>query len=371
MRLAINGFRLGGAITGVPRYLASLLDEWDKDTRPFARMDLFVRHHATGAENIGFKNINTSQITPIVPYSFAEQFLLPLYARGADLLFCPSFIMPIGYKKPCVVTIHDTLQEIMPESFPFWARLRSAPLYRYSARNATLVLTDSENSREDIIRYYRVPENKVRVIHLAAAPCFRVLDNHEAAAKARDGMGLDERPYILFVGKLSVRRNIPALLGAFARLVREEGAPHRLVLVGVNHLGIPLHELITGPDLVERVTHLSRISDQDLAALYNGADCFVLPSSYEGFGLPLIEAMACGCPVVVFRNSSLAEIGKDAVRYPATEDEEGLVEALREVLGSGSLREDLSVRGLKRAAQFSWQKTAQQTLGALEEAANG
>jgi glycosyltransferase involved in cell wall biosynthesis len=132
-----------------------------------------------------------------------------------------------------------------------------------------------------------------------------------------------------------------------------------------------LQELIASHDLTDRVTHLTRISDKDLTTLYNGADCFVLPSTYEGFGLPLIEAMACGCPVVVFRNSSLAEIGGDAVRYPETEDEKGLIEAFRDVLGSSSLRDDLSARGLKRAAQFSWSNTAQQTLSALEEAANG
>ena len=368
MRLAINGYRLRGPLTGVPRYLLSLLREWERDPGPFTDIRVFTQPPPPRAHAPTFATIRTCSTTPWVPYVVSEQVLLPWHA-DADILFCPANTMPVGYRRPCVVTIHDVLQEIMPGTFPWWARLRHAPLYRYSARRATLVLTDSENSKAGILRYYRLPGDRVRVIPLAAAPCFRPLDDSRKVAAVRQRQGVGAGPYVLFVGKLSVRRNIPLLLKAVARAAGQESG-RRLILVGVNHLKLPLARLVAEAGLDGRVLHRCHVSDDDLVALYNGAGCLALPSLYEGFGLPVLEAMACGCPVVVFRNSSLVEVGGDAACYPETADEDGLTLALRAVLDSPALRDKLRVRGLRRAAQFSWRRTAEQTLQALEEAAH-
>ena len=370
MKLAIHGLRLSGPLTGVTRYLLSLLDEWKREPGMSDDICVYTHRPLNKQQLIRLQETRYEALSMCMPYILAEQLLLPRKAKAADVLFCPAFTIPIGYRRPCVVTIHDTLLEVMPESFPFWARLRYAPLFRYSARHATIVLTDSQSSKRDILRFYQVPEEKVRVTPLAAAPCFRLLQDRTVVEEARQRYGLGEDPFVLFVGKLSARRNIPMLLEAFSRTVGASNLPHRLVLVGVNHLHLPLQTLIARTGLTRRVIHVEEISDEDLTALYNAADTFVLPSLYEGFGLPPLEAMACGCPTILFRNSSLAEVGGDAAAYPTSSDFAGLSETLRLVLTSGSLRQDLQARGLERAKLFSWTRTARQVRGALEEAAS-
>lgn len=369
MKLAINGYRLEGHQTGVARYLVSLLHEWDHAPGPFTRIRLFSRNPDKDPRVPTLRTIRHVSLTPWLPYLVCEQVLLRFNAK-ADMLFCPANTMPVGYTGPCVVTIHDLLHEVMPETFPMWARVRHAALYKYSARHASQVLTVSENSRNDIIRIYGIPESKVRVIPLAAASCFGALEDRRPIDEARERFNIGSRPYVLFVGKLSVRRSIPMLLRAFAQLVHRLDMPHALVLVGANHLDMPLNLWLKETGLDGRVVHLPRVSDDDLVALYNGAECFVLTSLYEGFGLPVVEAMACGCPVVVFRNSSLAEVGGDAVFYPEAAEEECLAKALYTVLDSATLRADLRMRGLGRAGQFSWHRTATETLDALAQAAS-
>lgn len=368
MRLAINGYRLEGPQTGVARYLVSLLREWDLRPGPLRQIHLFSRLAAGDPRLREFRSIRHVSLVPWLPYGVCEQLLLPASGE-ADVLFCPANTMPVGYRKPSVVMVHDTLQEIMPRSFSLWARCRYTWLYRLSAKRATLVLTNSENTKADVVRHFKVPPEKVRVIPLAAAECFRVRPDTGPAAAALGQRGLGPRPFLLFVGKLSVRRCVPMLIRVFGQLVHRDRLAHQLVIVGQNHLGLPLKELARAFGIDDRILHLPRVSDEELVALYNRADCLVLPSLYEGFGLPIVEAMACGCPVIVFRNSALAEVGAGAVHYPASSSAEGLLEALQAVLSSPVLRAELRQKGLERAREFSWNRTARETLAALEQAA--
>jgi glycosyltransferase involved in cell wall biosynthesis len=370
VRLAIHGFRVLGNLTGVPRYLLNLLRQWDEEPGPFNSIALLTHRPWNGERAPAYANVQKVPLRPRLPYALAEQFLLPRFAR-ADVLFCPAYTMPVGYRGRCVVTIHDMMQELIPDSFPWWCRLRYGPLYRYSARRADLVLTDSEHSKDDIVRIYGLAEHKVRAIPLASDVCFRPLDDQARITSARRELGIVDRPSVLFVGKLSKRRNIPMLLEAFSRAVRAAVVPHALVLVGVNHLELPLDKLVSEFDLTGRLVHRNDVDDERLIALYNGADCMVYPSSYEGFGLPPLEAMSCGCPVILFRNSSLIEVGGDAAHFAGSPTTDGLTDALVTVLRSPAYRDDLRARGLEQSKRFCWKRTARETLAALEEVARG
>ncbi len=366
MHLGISAHRLAIARTGVARYLASLLAEWavwPPEELPFDRITLFsprpVEAPARYRRAIGGGRL---------PLALWEHGWLPWRARqlGVDLLFCPAYVIPLGYRGAggrAVVTIHDVMQEAIPGEFPFSSRFRHAPLYRSSARRAATILTDSEASRRDIERYYGGPPGRIAVVPLAADPSFHPRpDDDLADLRARYGLG--EAPVILFVGKFSRRRNLPALIEAFARLAHD-GCPHLLVLVGVNHLGLPVDELARRAGVGERVVYARFVPDEDLRRLYALADLFVYPSEMEGFGLPVLEAMASGTPAVTLRRPVFEEVAGDAACYAESGTPEALHAAMAGVVTDRARHAELRRKGLERARAFSWTTTARRTMDVL------
>jgi glycosyltransferase involved in cell wall biosynthesis len=284
-------------------------------------------------------------------------------------LFCPSYTIPFGYRGKAVVTMHDAAQELYADSFSWWSRLRFAPLYRYSAIHADAVITDSHASKRDLVTCYRLPEDRVKVIYLAPDEIFRPLRDPRPLSMIRKKYLGDDRPFILYVGKLSTRRNIPTLISAFGQLKQQHRMPHKLLLVGLNYRKIDVTGLAEDCGMACDVAHVDYISDEDLVLLYNAADLFVFPSSYEGFSLPILEAMVCGVPVVTVNSSALREIAQDAAYLVDAPRADALAHALYQVITEDSLRNDLVGRGLARVASFSWEATAQATLSVLEQVA--
>jgi glycosyltransferase involved in cell wall biosynthesis len=287
--------------------------------------------------------------------------------READVLLSPAYVAPLTYRGRLLVVVHDVLQELLPSTLPGrWPRAQAA-LYRRSARRADLVLTVSQSSKADIERLYRIPAARIRAIPLAADDSFRVFAADTSGVRRR--YGLEGRPFVLFVGKLSLRRNLLNLVRAFAEARRRASPSACLVVVGPHTHPLPLEELGAELGLGDSLRVLGYVSEEDLRPLYREAEVFVYPSEYEGFGLPVLEAMASGTAVITLDNSALREVAGDAAWLLPSADVEGLAGAMAALLSDPELRLRYVERGLQRAAQFSWRRTAEETMAAVVEVA--
>jgi alpha-1,3-rhamnosyl/mannosyltransferase len=280
-----------------------------------------------------------------------------------------NFIAPPPGKARVVATIHD----LTPIRFPHWHTPYQRLVAKYlpkSVRRSDLLIADSQSTADDLMSYLDVPEEKIRVVPLAAAPHFYAPPGPEALLAARGRYGLTGS-YFLFVGTLEPRKNLGTLLLAYQKLPADVQREHPLVLVGSR--GWEDERLLTTIDALPHVKWLGRVPDADLPALLAGALGFVYPSYFEGFGLPVLEAMAAGCPVVTSNVSSLPEVtgtGPDAAALLVHPDDvAGLAAAMTRLAEEPALREDLKARGLARARLFSWDKAAAQTLAVYRELA--
>lgn len=282
-----------------------------------------------------------------------------VYRADVDLLHMPANVIPFWLPCPTLVTIHDTTVFHLPRNFPFWHRNYFRLLVPWAARHASMILTVSEHSKRDIVKQFRVAPVKVVVTYLAASPACRTISEQEIL-KVRQRYELES--FILTVGTLEPRKNMIRLLQAFA-LLRQNGFSYQLVHAGpqgwlFDDILVEVERL----ELQDSVRFLGRVPSEDLVGLYNAASAFVYPSLYEGFGLPVLEAMACGCPVISSNTSSLPEVVGDAGIMIDPYNVQQLADAIQKVLEDKVLAQDMRQRGLERAILFSWQRCAQETL---------
>jgi len=303
------------------------------------------------------------------PHHPLEQLALPLELLRfrVDLLHSPDFIPPFHRRCRSVVTIHD----LAFLRFPHLLTPQSARYYGQVAKaveSADQVIAVSHATRNDLLELLSADPKKVAVVHSGVSPECRPLDPAEVELRRRE-IGLPER-FILFVGTLEPRKNIPGLLRAFAPVWKEHRIP--LVLAGQKGwLYEEIFKVLSELDLGGRVIFAGHIPPAQLVYYYNCADLLVLPSLYEGFGLPVLEAMACGTPVIVSNSSSLPEIAGEAALAVSPEDVDGLAAAMDRLLTDEALRQHLIHLGLQRAALFSWERTARETLEIYRRAAQG
>lgn len=316
---------------------------------------------------------------PLVGPILREQVLLPstTWLHRADVAHFPAGTAPLVCPCKTVVTIHDAIEHLSVDctgapSVPRGSKRWLMALYnrfcqRLVARSATLVITVSDCSRDDIIRYVGVPESKIKVIPEAPGPEFGPI------APAHLNRDLSELgPFVMAIGSADPRKNIANLVRAYAALSSELIERHRLVLVwSHDHLRQGLLELARQEGVLERIVSVAAPDDSRLGQLYNAATVFVFPSLYEGFGLPPLEAMACGAPVISSNTSSLPEVLGDSAVLVNPRSVGELTRALDVMLSDSRLRSDLSARGLARVRRFSWERTAQLTLNAYEKVAAG
>jgi glycosyltransferase involved in cell wall biosynthesis len=284
--------------------------------------------------------------------------------RPPGVLFVPSHVVPLWHPRS-VVTIHDLGYLHEPEAHTPSQRRMLDWTTRWSCRAATKIIAISNATRFDLVKHYGVDEQKIRVIyHGISSSMTRASDHAIEEVKAK--YGLPNR-YILFVGTVQPRKNI-ARIAAAMKIVSDSGLPQILVVAGkAGWLSEEVEQAIaaTGrPDLLMRIGY---VADRDLAALYSGADVFCFPSMYEGFGLPVLEAMACGTPVVTSTRSSLPEIAGDAAVLVDPTSVESIGAALVRVLSNPDERVRLVDAGRRRAHQFSWEVCAKETLELLLE----
>lgn len=306
---------------------------------------------------------------------FFEQTTFPRAAirRGADLLHVPYFAPPLRSGAPVVVTVHDLVPVLRPEYRRTPAQRLYTGLARLGLRHARLIITDSRASARDLQRVLGIASQRIRVVPLAADERFRPLQGTEIrlATALRARLGIDG-PYLHYLGGLDRRKNVDRLIAAFAIVKRDRAIAHRLIIVGARHSGDSFF-YDPRPDLDrlglgDSVLLLDRVSDEEAVALHAGSDAFVFPSCYEGFGLPPLEALACGTPVVCSGASSLPEVVGDAALLVDASDPAALASQIARVLGDASLRSELAARGPDQAARFTWAETARATAAVYREA---
>lgn len=287
---------------------------------------------------------------------------LRLLADKVSLLFSPlpeGMVVPLV---PQVVVVHDVLPLLFPEEYP-----RQQHYFRYLVpavlRRSQAIVSGSENTKNDLIAFYGIELGKVHVVPDGLdASQYRVgIDATRVTRKYTLG------PYLLYVGNLLPHKNLQRLLNAFAAVSKR--FPHTLVIAGKKDPRYyPALEAETKAlGLEEKVSFLDYVPSEELPALYAGADLFILPSLYEGFGLPILEAMACGTPVIASRTSSLPEVAGEAALLVDPHDVEEFAGAMEAVLSDPWVREDLRLKGLEQAKRFSWERTAKTTLEILLE----
>ncbi len=295
----------------------------------------------------------------------AEMLLHP-----PDVLFVPAHVLPLHHPAASVTTVHDLGYLHYPEAHRPADRRYLDWSTAWSARQSRAVIADSVATRDDLVRAYGIVSDKIHVIYPGAQPGLALVTNSKEIAQARARYGIGER-YLLYVGTLQPRKNLSRVVEAFRRLVaanRLEGV--QLVLAGKQGwLYDDLFAQVDAAGLRERVLFPGYVEDADLAPLISGATAFVFPSLYEGFGMPVLEAQACGVAVMTGKNSSLPEVAGDAALLVDPLDVDAIAAAMQRLVDDATLRQQLTRRGFENVRRFSWEKCARETLAVLESVA--
>jgi len=378
MRVAIDARLLYYQQAGIGAYTLGLIQGFANTSADLIQFTVLIsrkdNHSLTAADRFHTVRI----FTPC--HNRYEQVFLPLelVGHGIDVLHSPDFIPPFIRRCKSVITIHDLAFLFYPgiltkDSWRYYSQVRRA------ARSADAIVAVSNSTKQDIMHQLGVPEHKVFVVHNGISPKFRHIEDHRVVRDSVRKYGI-EWPFILFVGTLEPRKNLGTLIRAFAdfekitpaRSSHDGDAPPRLVIVGrrgwlCDELGAQVAAL----QLSDRVVFPGQVEGDDLVALYNAATFLVQPSIYEGFGLPPLEAMACGTPCIVSNTSSLPEVVGDAAVKVDPLDVQGWAKAMATLWSSVDLREELRQRGLAWSRQFTWETAARKTLEVYHAVARG
>ena len=360
MRFAVDAHAIGRHLTGNEVYVRSLLNAFAAQDRE-CEFVTYVSSDAAGEYVPSHFHTRRVSANPYLRLGLD----LPMRIREdrPDLLHV-QYTSPLVCSVPVVVTVHDVSFLEHPEYFSFGRAWQLQRTVRRTVLRAARVLTVSEFSRASILKVYGdLDEDKVIVLPNAAAPQFRPVSREAAAAIVAQRFGIHS-PFVLSVGDLQPRKNHIGLIRAFARMLRAfPQLKHDLVLVGKETwFAGRVHEAARESGVADRIHFFGFVSDSDLLQLYNSCELFVFPSFYEGFGLPVLEAMACARAVVCSNTSALPEVADGAALLfdPYVPDE--IVRAMADILRDAELRARMERLGSQRAAYFSWQKTAQRML---------
>jgi glycosyltransferase involved in cell wall biosynthesis len=371
MRIAIDAHSVGARLGGNETYAVNLiealaqLDQQNQYTLYVTKQEALDRFADRWPNFVAHRTLPHTPLVRI-PLTLSRE----LRRHPVDVLHV-QYTAPPFAPCPIVATIHDLAFEHLPETFNrrSWMQLRLT--VRSTARRAAQIITISEYSRQDIIKTYGVTPELVSVTPVAAAANLKRVTGEIELQKIRETYGI-ERDYILSLCSIQPRKNLVRLIEAYSLLHQShpEGKLPQLVLAGKrgwldNEIMRAAHSGDVGADI--RFT--GYIADEDLSSLYSGATCFAYPSYFEGFGLPIIEAMKCGTPVIAGNRTSIPEVVGDAALLFDPFDVNSLVATLKRILNDSDLRAELSAKGLQRASEFSWQTTARLTLAAYEKAA--
>ena len=380
MRIGVDytsAVRQGAGIGRLTRCIFQALAEIDHENeyRLFAAMGRgqpsnFPTFQPSNLSNFRLKTIPLSdRELNVVWHRLRLPLPVELITGPVDVFHSPDFTLPPVWRARAVLTVHDLSFLRVPECFTGALRRYLERVVPRSVRRADHVIADSHSTKRDLVELLGTPAGKVTVIHSGVEPRFRPIIDRAALGPVRQRYDLPER-FIISVGTLQPRKNFATLVEAFARLKSETGnwkpGARSLKLVIAGGRGWLYEEIFARVEalgLQGDVLFPGFVADEDLPALYNLAEAFVLPSLYEGFGLPPLEAMACGTPVVTSNVSSLPEVVGDAGLMVEPTDVESLAAAIERVLEDGDLRREMVQRGLARAKEFTWERAARRLLG--------
>lgn len=370
MRIGIDGIPLASLRTGVGHYTFELARALSL-AAPAYRFELLSPLPLLDSvtEEITESNLRPVRLRLNALLRPWWAIRLPLYIRqtGLDVFHGTNFDVPLWNSCATVVTIHDLSLFLHRETHEKRLVRRARRRMPLMARTASMIITPSESVKGEVCDHFRISPEKVVAIPEAARPRFRPVGAGEAATVMKQ-FGLEEG-FILFVGTIEPRKNLMTLLRAFEEVLRSTGLRPQLVIAGKKGwLMDELFSYVKGMDAGERVRFLGYVSEDALSALYSCCGVSVYPSLYEGFGLPTLEAMACGAPVITTRTPALMETVGDAARLVDPHDVQALARTMTELLSDERARRELSTQGLRRAARFSWEKTARLTMEVYREA---
>ncbi len=324
---------------------------------------------ARGADQQHVKEL-CSRVTVVnVPiYTVREQYLIPRAAKECDLLHVPHFNVPLLRRGPLVVSIMDVIHLRSPEyRGKLSSFLYARPMLKAAACKADHIITVSHYSKAQISETLGTLASKISVVHCGVGAQFRQNGNHQESHAAAEALGTN-RPFLLYVGNLKPHKNVTTLLRAFAQLQSGKRLDHLLVIVGDDvRWKKSLVDECSRLGIRDSTLFLPYVSSALLPKIYAAADLLVMPSTAEGFGLPVLEAMACGTPVVCSNAASLPEIAGDAALYFDPSSHEELAEQIQLLLQSSELRASLRERGLQRAEKFTWEEFSRKHLNVYQQ----
>jgi len=370
MRIAFDGTTLTPGRTGVGYYSEHLLQHLAREVEQ------------TGDEIIVVSNKPIDTLRPLpnhvrvheghrFPVRIGWMQMCAARALDAvrpDVAHFTNGMIPIGSPVSTIVTIHDMSLRLYPQCHPVRRLLLNRPLMHFAIRDAASIVTVSDSARRDLLRLHGVPADRVSVVHEAASPAFQPIEDPAELERVRVRYNLPPR-FILYVGTIEPRKNLVRLIEAFAD-ARARGVAHHLVCVGpYGWASRDLSSRIDRLGLNDLVHFTGYARFEDLPAIYNLGDFFVFPSLYEGFGLPVVEAMASGIAVITSSTSSLGEIAADAAETIEPTSTDAIAAAIVRLATDEERRRDLAERGRRRAQMFSWAQTAKEMLAVYHRTA--
>lgn len=362
MRVGVDVSILSSPLTGIGRFALSLVRGLARLPEPVQWVLLGAPSHFEGLPEA--KNVTVHQAQGLIGWQRIvwQQIELPRLARRyhVDVLHCPDFSRPVSISVPVVNTIHDLSYYSSHAYFSWSNRTYKRALTRIAVRKSSRLVADSNFTRDELLERFRFDSSALSVIYLG-------VDQNPPGEPLRA-----ENPYVLYVGTLEERKNLPNLIRGFTLTRRQKCAPLRLILAGKPGKGFErIQAVIEASDCKASIEITGYVSRERVIQLYRAANVFIMPSLHEGFGLPVLEAMSAGAPVVCSRAGSLPEVGGDAAEYFDPLSPQAIAAALTKVLGSESLRSEMRRKGLERAKLFSWDECARRYCEVYKEAASG
>ncbi len=370
MKIGVDARSLVGNISGVGYYLKNIIKYggfeenklflyFDTETLKNINKKSFISEH----KNITFRNIDSNKLvkptfrkaTPIWWVNIT--LYRSLIKDDIDLFFAPNFVQPILFSKSSILVVHDLIHKTYPQAHKMLYSWYLNLFLTLSIFRTDHIITVSKNTKKDLQKYYNIPSNKISVAYGAASKCYRSRDlSMKKKRDLREKYGLPNKKFLLYVGNIEPRKNLSVLIDALIGLNKKERPP--LVIVGKKHLKDKKFEKkYKNYDFKEEICFTGYVSEKDLPFIYNMASIFVYPSLYEGFGLPVLEAMQSGIPVITSNKSSIPEIVGDSGITIDVTDSTILADNIVKLYTNKKLRKKYSEKGKKRAEKFSWTKT--------------
>lgn len=357
MILGVDGIRLIRQRSGVARAIEAILNSLGElEDQPFDDVRIYTPEPIDSA--VRLPAIARNVVAPTrLPTGLWQQLVLPRVHGSRDVMLCPSYVLPVLATCPTLL-IHHGSYEGYPEKaevFPLWGRLKSRVSYPLSAKRATIVSTVSAYSRRDMVKFYGLPAERIHVVPEGVdTRLFRPLHDPRLLGDWRQRVLGEDVPFLLYVGKPTKRRNLPNLLRAFARVKSRDRIPHRLLLVGTSLPGTSFEALTQELGVASDIVTIPFASHEEIALAYNACSMLVYPSSYEGFGMPVLEAMACGTPVIALDNTAFPEFASGVALLLPDADVDTLADGIAQLLADAARRAQMAADGPPRAAAYDW-----------------